>query len=409
MASLDVAAVTPLLKEVYPNGLPKELVYKNAPLLAILPKDDTAEGYGKQIHVPVRYGDPQGRSAVLSKARTAQTASKNAGFDITLVQDYGSASIDGEVIDRMKSDKGSFIRALKPEINAAMRQLKNSLVHALYRNGGGAIGQISAGSAVGTPTIMLANPSDIRFFNPGQILAVSATDGTSGAVRAGTVTVSAVNRNTGTVTASGNWTAGIAAAAALDYVFVDGDFGVKLKGLDAWVPSTDPTSTSFYGVDRSVDPLRLGGIRGDFSTIPIEEAVMRLLERCAREDAGIDVLTMHPLDWTNLAIAMGTRVQYSTVEAFDAPQIGFDTIKVVGPTGKVDILCDPNEAPNVCRALQLDTWTLYSIGSIPKLLDNDNLQVLRSVTTDAVEAQLVYRAALGCEAPGWNGRFAIGS
>ncbi len=144
MASLDVTAVTPLLKEVYPKGLPKELVYKNAPLLAVLPKDDTAEGYGKLIHVPVRYGDPQGRSASLSKARTGATASKNAGFDITLVQDYGSCFIDGEVIDRMKDDKGSFIRALKPEINAALRQLKNSLVHALYRNGGGAIGQISA-------------------------------------------------------------------------------------------------------------------------------------------------------------------------------------------------------------------------------------------------------------------------
>jgi hypothetical protein len=199
------------------------------------------------------------------------------------------------------------------------------------------------------------------------------------------------------------------ATAAHDYIFVDGDFGAKLKGMDAWVPASDPGATSFYGVDRSVDPLRLGGIRADFSTYPIEEAVMRLLERCAREDAAIDILTMHPLDWTNLAIALGTRVQYSTVEAFDAPQLGFDTIKIIGPTGKVDILCDPNEAPNVCRALQLDTWTLFSIGGIPKMLDNDGLQVLRNGTTDGVEAQLVYRAALGCEAPGLNGRFAIGS
>ncbi len=228
-------------------------------------------------------------------------------------------------------------------------------------------------------------------------------------MRAGTVTVAAVNRNTGTVTASGNWTTGIAAAAALDYILVDGDFGVKLRGLDAWVPASDPSSTLFYNVDRSVDPLRLGGIRADFSAYPIEEAIMRLLERCAREDAAIDVLTMHPLDWTNLAIAMGTRVQYSNIESFDMPQLGFDTIKVVGPTGKVDILCDPNETPNVCRALHLDTWTLYSIGGIPKMLDNDGMQVLRNQSSDGVEAQLVYRAALGCDAPGHNGRFIIGS
>jgi hypothetical protein len=409
MASLDVAAVTPLLKEVYPDGLPKELVYRNAPLLAILPKDESAESYGKQIHVPIRYGDPQGRSASLTKARAGATASKHAAFDVTLVQDYGSCFVDGEVIDRMKDSKGSFIRALKPEINAAMRQLKNSLVHALYRNGGGAIGQISASSNTATATITLATPSDIRFFNPGQILVVSATDGTSGAVRAGTaVTVLSVNRNTGTVTATGAWNASMA-TAALDYIFVDGDFNAKLKGMDAWVPASDPGATSFYGVDRSVDPLRLGGIRADYSGVPIEEGLMRALERCAREDAAIDILTMHPLDWTNLAIAMGTRVQYSSVEAFDAPQIGFDTIKVIGPTGKVDILCDPNETPNVMRAIQLDTWTLYSLGGLPKVLDNDGLQVLRNQTTDGVEAQLVYRAALGCDAPGANGRFVIGS
>ncbi len=410
MASLDVTTVTAVLKEVYPNGLPKSLVYKNAPLLAVLPKDTEAQGYGKQIHVPIRYGDPQGRSASFTKGRTAMTPSKFKAFDVTLVQDYGFCQVDGEVVDRMKSDRGSFIRAMKPEIDAALRQLRNSLVHAIYRNGGGALGRISSGSNTATATITLATTSDIRFFSPGQILGAATTDGTSGSQESGTVTVSSVNRNTGTVTATGNFTAGIATCAANDYLFVDGDFGAKVSGLDAWVPASDPGATTFFGVDRTADVMRLGGIRQDFSSLPIEEAIPRLLERMAREDASTDCIVVHTTDWTNLAIALGSKVTYGQMDAYDEDvKMGFKTITVVGPMGQVEILADPNCPPNVLYALQLDTWTLYSLGDIPKMLDNDGNVVLRNVTSDGVEAQLVYRAQLACDAPGWNGRFAIGS
>lgn len=409
MASLDVSTVTAVLKEVYPNGLPKSLVYKNAPLLAVLPKDTEANGYGKQIHVPIRYGDPQGRSANFTKGRTAMTPSKFKAFDVTLVNDYGFCQVDGEVVDRMKTDRGSFIRAMKPEIDSALRQLRNSLVHALYRNGGGAIGRLNSTTPTGVTTATLATTSDIRFFSPGQILGASAADGTSGAQRAGTVTVSSVNRNTGVITASANWDTGIAAIAGNDYLFVDGDFGAKLSGLEAWVPASDPGATLFFGVDRTADVMRLGGIRQDYSSRPIEEAIPLLLERMAREDASTDCIAVHTTDWTNLAIALGSKVAYGTMEAYDDPKIGFKTISVTGPMGTVEILADPNCPPNTLWALQLDTWTLYSLGDIPKMLDNDGNVVLRNVTSDGVEAQLVYRAQIACDAPGWNGRFTIGS
>lgn len=409
MASLDVTSVTAVLKEIYPNGLPKELLYKNAPTLAILPKDTEAGGYGKQIHVPIQFGDPQGRSATFANARTAATPSKYKAFDVTLVNDYGVCFIDGEVLDRTKSDRGTFVKAFKTEVKNTLRQLRNSFIHAMFRNGGGALGQISATSNPATPTITLALPSDVRFFSIGQILRTATTDGTSGAVKAGSVTLTAINRNTGALTASGNWSAGIGTVAVNDFIFVDGDFGLKVSGFDAWIPPTDPGATPFFGMDRSVDPMRLGGVRQDFSGIPIEEAVPRMLERMWREDATTDVITMHPIDWTNFEIALGSKVVYGDIRASDAPQVGFATIKVRGPGGEVDLISDPNEIPNVAHALQLDTWTVYSIGDIPKMLDNDGMAVLRNITSDGVEAQMVYRAQMACTAPGWNGRFQIGS
>src|SRR5690348_10584943 len=309
----------------------------------------------------------------------------------------------------MKTDRGSFIRAMKPEIDSALRQLRNSLVHAVYRNGGGAIGKLNGGTVAGGTTGTLANISDIRFFSPGQIIGASATDGTSGSQHSGTLTVQSVNRNTGVITTTANWDTGISAIGVNDYLFVDGDFGAKLSGLEAWVPSSDPGATTFFGVDRTADVMRLGGIRQDFSAYPIEEAIPRLLERLAREDAETDCIAVHTLDWTNLAIALGSKVVYGTMEAYDDPKIGLRTITVTGPMGDVEILADPNCPPDTLWALQLDTWTLYSLGDIPKMLNNDGNVVLRNVTSDGVEAQLVYRAQLACDAPGWNGRFAIGS
>ena len=49
----------------------------------------------------------------------------------------------------------------------------------------------------------------------------------------------------------------------------------KLSGLGAWLPSSAPGSTdSFFGVNRSSDATRLGGIRFDGSSLPLEEALI---------------------------------------------------------------------------------------------------------------------------------------
>jgi hypothetical protein len=80
-----------------------------------------------------------------------------------------------------------------------------------------------------------------------------------------------------------------------------------------------------------------------------------------------------------------------------------------GPSGTIDIVSDPDALPNVMWLLQMDTWTLHSMGETPKYLDNDGNAILRTTTSDAVEVQLVSRLQLSCAAPGWNGRFVIGS
>lgn len=414
MATLDSAAFTPVLKQVFPNGeYPKDVVYKGSPFLGILAKDTKAAGLGDTIKVPLRYGLPQGRSATAGTVlgnNTNQTSSKYKAWAIGVVPDYAAAQITGDVIDRSKTNIGAFIQGVKSEIDGAMRQLKRSLVHALYHNGGGAIGQISAASVVGTTTITLAATTDVVWFEVGQILQAATTDGTTGSVKSGTVSITAIDRNLGTITASGNWTAGISTVAALDFLFVQGDFGLKLSGLDAWIPKTAPSATTFFGVDRTADVQRLSGVRytSSLAGMAIEEALLTATELVSRQGGMPDTIMMHTQDFANLQKSLGSRVRYTTTQAFDAPQVGFKAIELILGDNEVRIYADRDCPQGTMYVLQLDTWMLYSLGSLPKLLDNDGMAVLRSVTSDAVEVQCVYRAQLVCNAPGFNGVFTIG-
>lgn len=404
MAALSADDVLAVLKEIYPTGkVPRELFYKNAPLLALLPKDEDA--YGEHVKVPLLYGHPQGRSATFAQARANVTGSKYAAFEVDTKDDYAVAQITGRAIDKGKKDRGSFIRTFKGELNGSQRQLKRSLVHALYRNGGGAIGRVGSYTATEL-TFTLSDVRDAVFFEVGMELKADTTDGTSGTVHAGSATITAINRETGVITTDSAWDTQITGFAANDYLFVDGDFGAKLHGFEAWVPASAPGATTFNGVNRSVDTTRLGGVRFDGSASQIEESLIDGTELVVREGGEPDVIIVHTKTFANLAKAQGSKVVFGFKEAYDA-KIGFKTIKLPASHGEIEVIADPNCQGDVAWVIQLDTWTLYSMGAVPRLIGDDGMPYLRQHDSDGVEIRSVYRANLGCGAPGWNGRIAL--
>lgn len=405
MASLDSGSVTAALKQIYPTGVPKEMIYKNSPFLASI-KKDTNKLRSQGIVIPLHYTGPQGISATFANARTYQTSSEYAKITLTHKNYYGTAQIDGEVVDMAKGDPGAFIDALKSETDRAIYGMKRSLSRHIFGNGGGALGRVATFS---TTTATLSNPSDVRFFEVGQELAFDDTDGSSGgAVRAGTATVTGVNRATGALTSDSDWDAQITSPTALDYAFRVGDFGATLAGVEAWLPRTASGAliTAFYGLDRSPDS-RLYGQRGDLSSYTPEEQLVVGAEQLARENGTVDFAVMNTVNYRNLVLALGSKVVYDTMESYDA-KIGFKVVKVAGPTGDIAVMPDADMPVDRLFMGQLDTWTLYSMGDLVKLLDNDGNAVLRTGTTDAVELQLVSRSNLGCIAPGFNANFQIG-
>jgi hypothetical protein len=410
MASLDTTALSAVLKTQYTQSKVNSLIYPESPLFAMMTKKQNF--FGKNKVVAFHYGSPQGRGYDFATGLTNRTASKYSAVTVTRVKDYAFGEVDGEAVDAAKNDAGALLVALKKEIDNAFYTAGRSIAKDLFRNMGGARGQISATSNVGTPTITLANVNDVVNFEVGMVLNVSATDGTSGAKRAGTVTLTGVDRDAGTLTASGNWTAGIAAAAASDYIFQNGDFESTkqgLAGLAAWIPATAPTSgDSFFGLDRSVDPVRLAGVRYTAgSGGPIEETLIQCAARLAREGGKPDVVVMNPIDIANLIVALGSKVMYDRSTSVDQPDIGFELPKLMTPTGALKIVSDLNCPQGVGWMLTLKTWSFETLLGAPRILNLDGNDMRASATSDSYIFRIGYYGNLICEAPGWNAYFAL--
>lgn len=407
---LDLTSFEFALKQLYTDAKVREMVYKNNPLHALLPKFERA--LGENIPTPLIYGNPQSRSATFSvaQAQAANSSTKGVKFLITRVRDYAIATVDNETMKASNGDAGAFLAAASTEFDGAINSLTRSLAVSEYRNGSGAIGRIVAEPAenVGSFVITLTKPEEITNFEVGMIMNIWSAEsgGTQRNSDGSTVNfpISGVNRDSGAITISVTYSAS-GTIAANDYLFCQGDRGLKLKGLDAWIPSAAPTSgDNFFGVDRSADPVRLAGVRFDGSALPIEEALVQAARRVEREGGILTHYFVNFKRWAELEISLGSKVIYTTDSAQDMPNIGFRGIQIQGSKGFIKVIADQNCQDDLAWGLQMDTWQLLSLGRAVDVIDSDGLKMLRQNSADGVEARYAYYAQLRCFAPGYNVR-----
>jgi hypothetical protein len=391
MASLNMTSFASGLKQLYTPEKVQNMVYQDNPLYALLPKNEKFNG--KNMVIPVIYGNPQGASGDFATAKANKTASRIKDFTITRNKEYALASVDNETMMASEGNSGAFMEAFTLEMDGAIHTVARALAIAVYGSGTGKIGQIAAGG-ISSLVITLSQVEDITNFEVDQKLNFSTADG-GGSVKATEPTNTNIDRDAGTITVSD-----ATGLAALDYIFRDGDYDNKLKGLQAWLPTT-VTSTPFFGMDRSVDKTRLGGIQITGSNKPIEEALIEAASRIAREGGKPTHVFMSYAKYADLEKSLGSKVQYVDLKV--SAEIGFRGILLNGPRGMMKVIPDQNCPSNKAFMLQLDTWKLYSLGKAPQILNLDSLQSLREDQADAVELRVGAYAQLACNAPGWNG------
>lgn len=414
MAGANLTSLAAALKEYYTPDAVQDMVYKDNPALAMIPKSE--EFPGKYKDIPVIYGNPQGRSNTFSRAqaRGLLTSTLVKEFNVTRITDYGVATIDNQTILATESDKGAFFQAHKKEFDGAINSLTRSLATKIYRGGYGEVGRIKVGSTVASATtITLEDIEEITNFEVGMELVVAAAT-SSGTLRAlgssgNGLIVTGVDRTGGVLTfgaAIDDSADGIPTIAHSDYLFIRGDredaatpTRLALSGFEAWVPSTTPTSTAFFGMDRSVDPTRLGGQRYNATGVPIEEALIEAEKIVAREQGKIDHFFMSYDKVGQLKKALGAKVDYVDVEVGN---ISFRGLRYLGAKGDIKVVPDQNCPDNRCFGLTLDSWELASLGPMVRVIDTDSLEMLRLSTEDGFEYRIAFYGNLCCNAPGKN-------
>ena len=418
------------LKELYTDDKEymKDIVYKENPFLALVPKNESPDGFaGKYLPVPIEYGVPMGRAHQFSNAQVQQTAAQLASFFVYVISDYQLVTITNLLMEQTKTSAGAFVDAAKLQMDGGFRGITNNIAFELFGSGTATRGiTTSASSQTGANpnvvTLPLSNANSIVAFEVGQLLVASTTDG--GAPGATGVMVTAVNRQTGVITGNGITISTGANVTSLDsnfaigsgaaYLTVNGDLpsagagatasNLGLSGLAAWLPVSSPASNdNFWGVNRSADPTRLGGCRYNAQNQTLEEGITNALAFLNREGGKPDLCIMDFASYAALVNALGAKVQYVQVK-HDEVEVAFEGITFQSAYGRVTVLADRSCPPQTAYLLTTSTFKLRSLGKVPHILTYgmEGLEGLRVGNADALEIRIGYYGNLICSAPGWN-------
>lgn len=396
MATLDTTLFAWSLKTRYlPDGV-KVLAYENHPFYAMVPKDESFLGKNKVFGV--LYSDINaGGSVTFATALAGKGGNKGEAFTVTRKKDYAVCSIDNETLEAAMGDENALLEAFEGVMNSAIRTVGNSIARKLY---GDASGQIGTISSIGSNVITLTDPEDASNFEVGMDLVFAAS--TSAALRdsGNTGNVTDVDRDAGTVTIAST----PSGVVANDVIFREGDYvsasdRICMAGLSGWIPNT-VTSASWFGVDRTSDTIRLGGCRIDGTGLPVDEALTKLVVRCAREGARTSAIFVSHARYEELLNLLGTKAQYTE---FKVGEIAFGGVSVQTAAGPVKVYPDIDCPGTKAFAVDFRGMKFCSLGPAPKLLTYKGNGMLFEYNADGLELRVGAYGNLLVTAPGWQG------
>ncbi len=405
-STLSTVANT-LLKN-YPQEVVYETILPKIPLLGLIKKAPN-QGGGDTIDITVQYGNPQGVSNDFAEAQDNTSTVNTARFQVKAGDIYAHGEVGGKALRRTKSRAQATLSDLDRGQKSLMKSLEMYTKFFLINNGGGALAQVES---ISTNTITLTKRTDSIWFAPDQKLNLSLTDGTSGAIRTGSITIASVERRNSSgkcvLTFTGNVTAGIAAAAAGDFIFIKGGHngsngGINPVGMLGWL-TTPASNDNFFGFNRFVEKQKLAG---HFYSEPggsIADKLKRGLAEFALDGTTPDTVFVNPLNYDDLDTLLGDK-KVIVQKGSDIAEIGYEAIQIRTGYGLVDIVPDASVPFNLALALTLETWTYAHVGDNLFMYLKEDGNLLRAVANrDAYQWRAGAFPALYCEDPGQNGR-----
>ena len=216
----NLTTLSNVLKEYYLGPVAEQL--NNEVLLLSRLESRSEDLVGKRAYVPLHYGRSTGVGARAESAAlpaAGRQSYEKAVYDLKYL--YGRVEVTGPSMAKTKNEAGSFLQALKSELDGVRNDLKKDLARQIYGDGTAALATVVTDASNST-TVAVVGSEPLR---KGQIypnMVVNVVDASSGIIGGATptqYTVSSVNVTDGEVTVS----PALAAAFAVgDYLIRDG-------------------------------------------------------------------------------------------------------------------------------------------------------------------------------------------
>lgn len=397
MAASTIAQLDFMMKRYFAPRMTSLTLRKN-PFADNLKRDTSFAGSAKEV--PVLGTGPQGIAN--TDLTVAQAYGNSVGYKFLLtVGDYLAAvPLDNKALEASRNDMGAYAQLKRQEIEELLATIGQKISLDCFGNGGGAIGQRAS---ISSSTVTLSNPSDIVNFEVGMIVNASTGDGSGGsdALKSGDGTVTAVDYNLGKFTYSGT----ISSAADNDYFFRKAMFAGNvsstaiIKGLGAWCPSSAPSSTAFFGVDRTANS-RLGGVRLSSASGTIADRLLDLVtQQQLLYGVDSDMAYLNPLGWVDLSRELASQ----GIRAIDRKNSdgtwNYKSLTLMTPAGEVAVEADKHCPRATAFALATKHLTLLSMNELVHTMNGDGLEMLRASTANSYELRFVSYPQLECNKP----------
>jgi len=394
-----------VLVRLYPAKALVKLAEISDPMLGVI--EMRSDFTGSERRVVINSGNNQSVGVTFASVQAIAHSDKYNHFDVTRGKFYGFAQYERELFEALQGNgvapnaKANFVSGLKAETDGVMTTLQNELGRQIHSHHGGAICRLTSSTAL-TTALVVTDAKQLLHIKKGMRLEFASTDGRSGSVRSGYVTVDYVDFSTATIYLTSSATAAVTGIAVSDYVFRAYTFGVCMYGWDDWIGTAPTTGDSHFGVDRTGNPDVLSGLRITASAATIEDSLQDCIATASWR--GADTLThgfVHPEKWRELAKEFGTRARRDDPVKSKRAGVGYSALYVLGQKGQeIPILASPNVPTTKCRLIDASDWTLDTLGGAPRLITDTNGKILRTRdAADSIEARAGWLGQLHCRCP----------
>ncbi len=380
--ALNLSAADSALKEDYQPAIREQLNQEIMMLNQI--EQNTRDVEGRRAVLSIHTGRNSGVGA-RAEGGTLPTAGSQQYKEerVSLKYNYGRIKVTGPVIRAMKSDSGSFVRAIESEVSGVVMDLKRDVNRQVFNDSNGAIAQCATESGKDY-TLTTPTATQMRQLEIGSIVDVGIVTNPTEQVSA--ATVDAINTATGVVTLSKDPSGTIDAS---DFIFRSGAKNTtsgsthELIGLQAIVNN----SGTLYNIDPTVVTLWKSTVNGNSGT---DRAATDNLFETVIDDIGLESGTSPNFIVTTVGVRRNYASQLKAQKRFtDTTTLkgGFSALTV--DAGNVSLpLATDRDCPNNKAFLLNTDHIMQHASSDWEFMDEDGSVLSRVSGEDAYEAVL---------------------